>query len=193
MMKLLACLSLVLLIQSAIGSQDDSYESADFLDSDDIVYSDFPRSTRNDKFLRFGRNHMKYDDNNEPSHEDDIFRPTRGGGIEKNDQFIRFGRSRQDLLRFGLQPQQRTARNKTAFLRFGRSKRQAIPEHLKRRENFLRFGRSSNFMRFGRRELSVIEDAKSQRFEKLRKLIDALRRLDCSHKECIPTVPPAAN
>ncbi|KAH1019565.1 hypothetical protein HUJ04_009361 [Dendroctonus ponderosae] len=61
-------------------------------------------------------------------------------------------------------PQQRSARDKSSFLRFGRSisegskkkrdKRQAAAsaDALKRHENYLRFGRtaSSNFMRFGR-------------------------------------------
>lgn len=60
--------------------------------------------------------------------------------------------------------QQRSTRDKTSFLRFGRStnednkkkrdKRQATAsaDALKRHENYLRFGRtaSSNFMRFGR-------------------------------------------
>ncbi|CAH1124303.1 unnamed protein product [Ceutorhynchus assimilis] len=159
-------LLVLLLIQSALSVTDDAYQSYVLLDPDDDsdleTYLD--RQMRSgDKFLRFGKNLWDYEAGNEvPPYEDrDADRPSRTGRQAKNDDFLRFGRSKPDL-RLTEDPQQRSSRSKTSFLRFGRSikeesknnreKREASSgsEALKRHENYLRFGRNSNFMRFGR-------------------------------------------
>jgi hypothetical protein len=53
-------------------------------------------------------------------------------------QFLRFGRSPSPFLRFG-----RTGQNGGTFLRFGRQVQQPSSN------NFLRFGKKAEFLRFG--------------------------------------------
>ncbi|XP_023310731.1 FMRFamide-related peptides [Anoplophora glabripennis] len=154
----------ILLIQSSLAFLEDSYPETfdsntypeDLFDND----NDIEVQRRSNHFLRFGRNNGKYE-NNEVGNDDyeDFARPTRSGRIEKNDHFIRFGRGKhQEFLRFGRDPQRR---DKSAYLRFGKNEMPIFKEYRhkrdtfsdeadKRSDSFLRFGRNSNFMRFGR-------------------------------------------
>ncbi|XP_044254202.1 FMRFamide-related peptides [Tribolium madens] len=117
-----------LIIQLAWGYNEDFY--SDNFDSFEDP-SDVEVQRRNSNFLRFGRSD-DYEDYNE-----DFARPTRSGKPEKNDHFIRFGRSKPDFLRFGRKPT-------TNYLRFGRRNKRDT-------SYFLRFGRNSNFLRFGKK------------------------------------------
>ncbi|XP_048521846.1 FMRFamide-related neuropeptides [Dendroctonus ponderosae] len=148
-MGLSVILMALLLLQSALSLTDDSFEGYEIFGPDEEAdmepYMD-RQSRGNDKFLRFGKAFWDYESGNEAPYSDKADqRPPRTGSLPDN-------------------PQQRSARDKSSFLRFGRSisegskkkrdKRQAAAsaDALKRHENYLRFGRtaSSNFMRFGR-------------------------------------------
>lgn len=112
--------------------------------------------------LRSNNNNNKYDNEyDDYNYNDDYMRPTRSGS-DKNDNFVRFGRARSDFVRFG-RDSSRLHNKDTNFIRFGRSIQSKLrnkrdtyatdeQENNKRSNanNFLRFGKSDHFMRFGR-------------------------------------------
>ncbi|XP_030761036.1 FMRFamide-related peptides [Sitophilus oryzae] len=143
----------IFLLQSVLSYSDDLFENFDgtsfvAVDDPDVDAYNERKQQRNDKFLRFGRRFWDFDSDNDGPFDDSegAPRPPRTGS-------------------FSSDPQQRSTRDKSSFLRFGRSTNEdkkkrakratSPPENLKRHENYLRFGRNSNFMRFGRAPLSV--------------------------------------
>lgn len=124
------------------------------------------RSALDKNFMRFGRggNDLYFSKNHllnldDQDYQDDFTRPART--LNKNDNFIRFGRGKAgDFIRFGRDPSyMRDVRGKDKnFIRFGRSipvkrgKRHVneFEEEKRHTNNMLRFGRTGNFMRFGR-------------------------------------------
>ncbi|XP_066145160.1 FMRFamide-related neuropeptides isoform X2 [Euwallacea fornicatus] len=134
----------LLLLRSALSLTDESFEGFDLSNPEDESEIDslLDRQARNsDKFLRFGKAFWDYDSTSDNlSNGKQLQRPSRTGSFTGD-------------------PQQRTVRDQSSFLRFGRSvgdgskkKRDKREISSKRHENFLRFGRTSNsnFMRFGR-------------------------------------------
>lgn len=134
------------LLQSVFGTSDDIFDGFDLINSEDDTEMEpyMDRKARNDKFLRFGRRFWEYETPNDNTYDDsEIQRPLRTGSLNVNTQ-------------------QRPIRDKSSFLRFGRSisednkkrgKRGApssTSDSSKRHDSYLRFGRNSNFMRFGR-------------------------------------------
>ncbi|KAL1506707.1 hypothetical protein ABEB36_006020 [Hypothenemus hampei] len=140
---------LLFLLRFAVSINDDSIEGFElFVPEDESdLESYIDRQTRNnDKFLRFGKAFWDYSDAGNDAAamyiDKEAPRPSRTGSLSGN-------------------PQQRSTRDKSSFLRFGRSidedakkkrEKRAVSETFKRHENYLRFGRSSNsnFLRFGR-------------------------------------------
>lgn len=116
------------------------------------------------------RNNNKYDNEyDDYNYNEEYMRPTRSGS-DKNDNFIRFGRARSDFVRFG-RDSNRLHNKDTSFLRFGRSVQSKLrnkrdtyadeQEHNNKRSNsnFLRFGKSDHFMRFGRKDDEITTTA----------------------------------
>nr|XP_023026284.1 FMRFamide-related neuropeptides [Leptinotarsa decemlineata] len=143
------------LFQSSFANLEESYhETPDSYSyyPDDMDSDDNEIEKPNNHFLRLARSDGNFDE------YDDEDGPIIGKKNLKNDHFIRFGRSSHDrCLRLGRDLEKRT-HDKGFHLRFGRSiqekprsKRQATPDKVpKRTDAYLRFGKSSNFMRFGR-------------------------------------------
>ncbi|XP_050298700.1 uncharacterized protein LOC126737731 [Anthonomus grandis grandis] len=157
-------LTLLLLLRSSLAYEDSLSDLSDLYGSlnpdDDLqdLESLFERQTRTtnaDKFLRFGRAFWDYDYGSDS--------PIVPNAEDKD--AIRRSSSRTGSMTNTLQ--QRIPRDKSSFMRFGRSfseegnkkkrdKRESqVPDTFKRQENFLRFGRGGssnggNFMRFGR-------------------------------------------
>lgn len=169
-----------ILVQSSIANIEDSYPetsenfsiySDEFLDPDD---SDIEKIEKKDNhFMRFGRNlgdfknkEFIYDDYN------DLDVPMKRSGS----QHLRFGRSNGNFIRLG-RDSNNLRRNRAHFMRIGRSfqdqdesirsKRSASsrqddnPEKpgsenpKRRRDIFLRYGKSPSFLRYGRRDESL--------------------------------------
>ncbi|XP_072381954.1 uncharacterized protein FMRFa [Diabrotica undecimpunctata] len=162
-----------ILVQSSLANLEDSYSdtpenfnvySEEFLDPDE---SDIEK--RDNHFMRFGRNlgdlknrEFWYDD------YDDIDVPNKRSG----NQHIRFGRSgASSFMRLG-RDHLKGGRNKAHFMRIGRSfheqdektrskrsvdssSQTGQEKHPKRKDIFLRFGKSPSFMRYGRRDDSL--------------------------------------
>ncbi|KAG5867054.1 hypothetical protein JTB14_004848 [Gonioctena quinquepunctata] len=153
-------LFIFILVQSSFANLDDSFlENSDAynLYPDDLLdLEDNEIDKRDNQFLRFGRS-GNYDDEYEDADDAKV-----GKKNLKNDHFIRFGRGGHDgFLRFG-RDQNKPVKDKAIYLRFGRSthvqntsktrpKRETQQDRTpKRKDAFLRFGKSSDFMRFGR-------------------------------------------
>ncbi|BFG04513.1 FMRFamide-related peptides [Drosophila madeirensis] len=128
---------------------------------------DFMRFGRDPKedFMRFGRT---------PS---DFMRFGRTPS-----DFMRFGRTPSDFMRFGRTPSDfmRFGRTPSDFMRFGRSPHEELRSP---KQDFMRFGRPDNFMRFGRSASAPPE------FERYGKMDSNFMRFG---KSVNPAVPPAA-
>ncbi|KAJ8984390.1 hypothetical protein NQ317_003539 [Molorchus minor] len=164
MMVLLPIIA-ILFIRSSLAALDDTENDLygpypeDLPDIDDI---DVHR--RSSHFLRFGRGDGKTYENTDAGYEDydEYARPTRR--TEKNDHFIRFGRGKQDFLRFGRDPSRVVeASRKKKFNK--RGKREVYPEEKRGAAPFLRFGRNSNFVRFGRDPVTAYSDSNTHQFD----------------------------
>ncbi|CAG9864183.1 unnamed protein product [Phyllotreta striolata] len=157
---------LFFLVQSSFADFEDSYAERGFNSAyaDDLREAeDGDLDKRDNHFMRFGRNDGDYKAK-EYSYEEYDDADADAEVKRSGNHHVRFGRSGSNaFMRFGRS--QDRGRNKSMFMRIGRnfqeqdgkirSKRSAPPspadpDYPKRKDHFMRFGKSPSFMRYGR-------------------------------------------